>query len=84
MISTLLMDLTLQVVVASVDALAHRPLAELWAVERFPTIKLVTGIAAKGSKALQRLCWTGGRIYDFDGARTVDDLKAWVVECCGP
>ena len=30
---------------ASVDALANRPLAELWAVERFPTIKLVRGIA---------------------------------------
>eukprot|EP00439_Symbiodinium_sp_Y106_P073350 s2124_g13.t2 len=53
-----------KVLVASVDALANRPLAELWAVERFPTIKLVRG----------------GQVYDFDGARTVEDLQAFALE----
>lgn len=32
-----------QVLVASVDAQAYRPLTERWGVERFPTIKLVKG-----------------------------------------
>ncbi|CAE7471331.1 unnamed protein product [Symbiodinium natans] len=57
-------ELKNQVVVASVDALANRPLAERWGVERFPTIKLVTG----------------GRVYDFEGARTLEDLKAFALE----
>ncbi|CAJ1382235.1 unnamed protein product [Effrenium voratum] len=59
----LAVELKDQVRVASLDAMANRPLAEHWDVGRFPTIKLVKG----------------GRVYDFDGDRTVEDLKTFAL-----
>ena len=73
-----------EVVVASVDALANRPLAELWAVERFPTIKLVRGLAEASSFQAEQPCGLrGGQVYDFEGTRAVDDLKVWISMLCG-
>eukprot|EP00930_Biecheleria_cincta_P100044 TRINITY_DN91649_c0_g1_i1.p1 TRINITY_DN91649_c0_g1~~TRINITY_DN91649_c0_g1_i1.p1 ORF type:complete len:328 (+),score=55.65 TRINITY_DN91649_c0_g1_i1:33-1016(+) len=52
-----------QVVVASVDAQANRPLTEHWGVERFPTMKLVAG----------------REVFDYEGDREVADMKAFAL-----
>lgn len=61
---TLATELKDQVQVASLDAQAFRPLTERWHVDRFPTMKLVKG----------------DEVYDFDGDRTVEDLKAFALD----
>lgn len=52
-----------QVVVASVDAQANRPLTEHWGVERFPTIKLVVG----------------QEVFEYEGDRELTDMKAFAL-----
>eukprot|EP00435_Cladocopium_sp_Y103_P035272 s159_g9.t1 len=61
---SLALELKDQVQVASLDAQQFRPLTELWRVERFPTMRLVAG----------------NRVYDFEGDREVEDLKAFALE----
>lgn len=61
---SLALELKDQVQVASLDAQQFRPLTELWRVERFPTMKLVAG----------------NRVYDFEGDREVEDLKAFALK----
>lgn len=61
---SLALELKDQVQVASLDAQQFRPLTELWRVERFPTMKLVVG----------------NSVYDFEGDREVEDLKAFALQ----
>ncbi|CAE8626632.1 unnamed protein product [Polarella glacialis] len=61
---SLALELKGQVIVGSVDAGADRPLAELWNVTRFPTLKLITA---------------EHEVFDYQGGRDLEALKAFAL-----